>query len=273
MSVAGSVYSASPSYGRPSSPGSVIGTSSTFSGYKSGRRGSVEMSTAARLHKYIRRIFRRDQMDFEFALWQAVYLIINPQVVYRNFHYRKQTKNQYARDDPAFLVLVSVFLSFTSVCFGLVMGVGPGDIIELILWVTFVDFIFFGMIVASSMWFLCNKYLALNNKSDLEWAYCFDIHINAFFAVFIILHMAQLLVIKLVLQPMYFSTLIGNAFWLIAAGYYCYITFLGYSTQPNLKKSVVFLYPLVPCALLFVLAFLFNWNWTQSLVTFYRTRL
>ena len=114
MSVAGSVYSASPSYGRPSSPGSVIGTSSTFSGYKSGRRGSVEMSTAARLHKYIRRIFRRDQMDFEFALWQAVYLIINPQVVYRNFHYRKQTKNQYARDDPAFLVLVSVFLSFTS---------------------------------------------------------------------------------------------------------------------------------------------------------------
>lgn len=222
MSVAGSVYSASPSYGRPSSPGSVIGTSSTFSGYKSGRRGSVEMSTAARLHKYIRRIFRRDQMDFEFALWQAVYLIINPQVVYRNFHYRKQTKNQYARDDPAFLVLVSVFLSFTSgsrwqliqplafgyhtdsenasrsrmfaslkVCFGLVMGVGPGDIIELILWVTFVDFIFCGMIVASSMWFLCNKYLALNNKSDLEWAYCFDIHINAFFAVFIILHMAQ----------------------------------------------------------------------------------
>ena len=77
------------------------------------------------------------------------------------------------------------------VCFGLVMGVGPGDIIELILWVTFVDFIFFGMIVASSMWFLCNKYLALNNKSDLEWAYCFDIHINAFFAVFMILHMAQ----------------------------------------------------------------------------------
>ena len=77
------------------------------------------------------------------------------------------------------------------VCFGLVMGVGPGDIIELILWVTFVDFIFCGMIVASSMWFLCNKYLALNNKSDLEWAYCFDIHINAFFAVFMILHMAQ----------------------------------------------------------------------------------
>ena len=55
--------------------------------------------------------------------------------------------------------------------------------------------------------------------------------------------------------------------------YFCLEIVSGYSTQPNLKKSVVFLYPLVPCALLFVLAFLFNWNWTQSLVTFYRTRL
>ena len=112
-STASSVYSV-PSYtgGGPS----VIGTNSTFSGYDKGhRRGSMQsLSTAARLHKYVRRIFRRDQMDFEFALWQAVYLIINPTVVYRNFHYRKQTKNQYARDDPAFLVLVSVFLSFTS---------------------------------------------------------------------------------------------------------------------------------------------------------------
>ena len=86
------------------------------------------------------------------------------------------------------------------------MGVGPGDIIELILWVTFVDFIFCGMIVASSMWFLCNKYLALNNKSDLEWAYCFDIHINAFFAVFIILHMAQDCLINNLLECIFMRT-------------------------------------------------------------------
>lgn len=269
-STASSVYSA---HSYTVSVGTTGGTGTTFTGYEKRRDSLQQLSTAARLHKYIRRIFRSDQMDFEFALWQAVYLIVNPQVVYRNFHYRKQTKNQYARDDPAFLVLVSIFLSFTSICFGLVMGLGPRDIFELILWVTFVDFIFCGMIVASSMWFLCNKYFALNRGDDLEWAYCFDIHINAFFAVFIILHMAQLTVIKVVLQPLYFSTLLGNAFWLIAAGYYCYITFLGYSTQPNLKKSPVFLYPLVPCVALYGLAFVFNWNWTQSLVYFYRTRL
>jgi len=37
------------------------------------------------------------------------------------------------------------------------MGVGVIDIVELILWVIFVDFIFCGMIIASGMWFLCNK--------------------------------------------------------------------------------------------------------------------
>lgn len=64
--------------------------------------------------QYLRRIFRKNQMDFEFAIWQAVYLLVNPQKVYRNFHYRKETKDQYARDDPAFLVLLAIFLSFTS---------------------------------------------------------------------------------------------------------------------------------------------------------------
>lgn len=32
-------------------------------------------------------------MDFEFALWQMLYLFIAPQKVYRNFHYRKRKKD------------------------------------------------------------------------------------------------------------------------------------------------------------------------------------
>merc|ERR1711981_1335879 len=92
--------------------------------------------------KYIRRLIHVGQMDFEFGSWQMLYLLIAPQKVYRNFHYRKQTKDQYARDDPAFLCLMALFLTFTSVCFGIVMGVKFIDIVELILWVIFVDFIF-----------------------------------------------------------------------------------------------------------------------------------
>jgi len=48
------------------------------------------MSAAAKRYKYLRRIFKCHQMDFEFAIWQAIYLILSPQKVYRNFQYRKR---------------------------------------------------------------------------------------------------------------------------------------------------------------------------------------
>lgn len=67
-------------------------------------------TAGAKRYKYLRRLLHFRQMDFEFALWQMLYLFTSPQRVYRNFHYRKQTKDQWARDDPAFLVLLSIWL-------------------------------------------------------------------------------------------------------------------------------------------------------------------
>ena len=78
-------------------------------------------------------------MDFEFAIWQMLYLFYKPQNVYRNFQYRKvefennirqrqsrikstlsksifqETKAQFARDDPAFLVLLAALLLVSTV--------------------------------------------------------------------------------------------------------------------------------------------------------------
>jgi len=68
------------------------------------------LSATTKSYKYLRRLLKFNQMDFEFALWQMVYLFVAPQKVYRNFNYRKQTKSQFARDDPAFLVLLVVCL-------------------------------------------------------------------------------------------------------------------------------------------------------------------
>lgn len=73
-------------------------------------RDAVRHTAGAKRYKYLRRLFRFKQMDFEFALWQMLYLFTSPQKVYRNFHYRKQTKDQWARDDPAFLVLLGIWL-------------------------------------------------------------------------------------------------------------------------------------------------------------------
>ena len=63
---------------------------------------------------YLRRLFYYRQMDFEFAFWQMAYLLSNPKVVYKNFTYRKKTKAQFARDDPAFLVLLAGWLVISS---------------------------------------------------------------------------------------------------------------------------------------------------------------
>ena len=48
------------------------------------------MSATKKCYKYLRRLLKFDQMDFEFALWQMLYLFISPQKVYRNFNYRKR---------------------------------------------------------------------------------------------------------------------------------------------------------------------------------------
>lgn len=93
------------------------------------RSGCV--SATSKSYKYLRRLLKFKQMDFEFALWQMLYLFISPQKVYRNVNYRKrkyfdffihlsanfnsfllllETKSQFARDDPAFIVLLVISL-------------------------------------------------------------------------------------------------------------------------------------------------------------------
>jgi UNC-50 family len=46
-------------------------------------------SATTKTSKYLRRLIKFRQMDFEFALWQMLYLFVAPQKVYRNFGYRK----------------------------------------------------------------------------------------------------------------------------------------------------------------------------------------
>lgn len=91
----------------------MLPTTSPHSNGAPGSRDAARHTAGAKRYKYLRRLLHFRQMDFEFALWQMLYLFTSPQRVYRNFHYRKQTKDQWARDDPAFLVLLSIWLCGT----------------------------------------------------------------------------------------------------------------------------------------------------------------
>lgn len=50
-------------------------------------------SAAAKRYIYLRRLFKFNQMDFDFAAWQMVYLFVSPQKVFRNSNYRKRKDN------------------------------------------------------------------------------------------------------------------------------------------------------------------------------------
>ncbi|XP_063244212.1 protein unc-50 homolog [Bacillus rossius redtenbacheri] len=234
------------------------------------------MSAAAKRYKYLRRLVKFQQMDFEFAFWQMWYLFTSPQKVYRIFQSRKQTKAQFARDDPAFLVLLSAWLCGSSIGFAFVLKLGFVGFIKFLLYVVFVDCIGIGLVIATFFWFISNKYFIKPScrDQDVEWGYAFDIHLNAFFPSLVILHVFQLFFYHVLIRHDWFvSRLFGNSLWLLALGYYIYITFLGYSCLPILEKTQVLLYPLTILVLVYIVTLVIHWNVTVWLMDFYKNRV
>ena len=138
------------------------------------------------------------------------------------------------------------------------------------------DCIAVGVVIATIMWYATNKYMvAMARKDqDVEWGFTFDVHLNAFFPVLMILHFAQLLFINPVILPGgFFGVLVGNTFWLVALGYYCYVTFLGYSALPFVKRSSVLLSPVLLLVVMYLLSVAFQWNITAGLIWFYENRV
>ncbi|XP_053615204.1 protein unc-50 homolog [Plodia interpunctella] len=232
-------------------------------------------SAAVKRYKYLRRLFKFNQMDFEFAAWQMVYLFVAPQKVFRNFNYRKHTKSQFARDDPAFLVLLSVWLFLSSICFAVAMGLSWSRVVGFVLFVVFVDFIGAGILVSTIFWYLCNKYLRRDQDlPDVEWGYAFDVHINAFFPPLSLLHCFQIVLFNnLLIHGGFLSCLVSNTFWLASIIYYLYITFLGYSNLPMIQNARVFLLPLPILVVVYLGTVLAGWNLSMMLINFYHYRL
>ena len=105
-----------------------------------------------------------------------------------------ETKNQFARDDPAFLALLTGVLLLSSLAFGLVMRLAAWPLAKFVLWVVLVDCVATGLAVATLYWAVANGLLLTDKAAgrDVEWAYCFDVHLNAFLPLVTVLHVFQL---------------------------------------------------------------------------------
>jgi len=207
-------------------------------------------------------------MDIEYTFWQMFYLCWNPSKVYRVTAWHKQTKNQWARDDPGFVAILILFLSVASLAYAVAFRVnGFFSVVKLIFWSVFVDFLSLGVLVATLGWWVSNKYLRTRSSTILssvehtvEWVYAFDVHCNSFFPVFLILYVLQFFLVPLLLSTHFVATFFANTMYLVALIYYYHITFLGYNILPFLHNTVCFLYPIGVFVVLYILCLIFNFN-------------
>jgi len=201
-------------------------------------------------------------MDFELAAWQMTYLCIAPRRVYRNVYYHKQTKNTWARDDPAMLVLISMLLAGAAILWSVVYArFGVLETFKTILRMVFVDFFLVGFLVSTALWALSNKFLTHASHTHatdqrVEWPYAFDVHSNGFFPLFLQLYVAQLLLSPVVTRNNWVCLWVGNTLYLSAFTQYIYVTYLGYNALPFLIRSELLLFPIVLLFALYIVSLL-----------------
>ncbi|KAF9900996.1 Protein unc-50 [Lobosporangium transversale] len=188
-------------------------------------------------------------------------------------HGSGETKNQWARDDPAFMVILSGILGCSAIAWGLVYGHGMMGILRMMLYMVFVDFVVIGLIVATICWTIANRFLTrvsvYSTDQTVEWQYAFDIHCNAFMPVIALLYIIQMVFMKVLLKDFWICSLLGNTLYLTAIVYYCYITFLGYNALPFVRHPEMFLYPITIFVIFYVIVLILGVNISAKVLTLY----
>ncbi|CAI5466733.1 unnamed protein product [Closterium sp. Yama58-4] len=238
------------------------------------RPGPVRQQSS--LPQYLRRIVKWQQMDAEYCFWQMLHLCLTPRVVYQHTKYHKQTKNQWARDDPAFVVISAMLLAISASSYCVAYGHGIAQAGLTVFSVVVFDFLLIGAAIATLCWFVCNRYLRDSGgvashavEQKVEWLYAFDVHCNAYFPLFVLLYVVQYFLSPLLLAPGFIPLLLSNTLYLVAFSYYHYLNFLGYDVLPFLDKTTVLLYPMPLLLLLFPISLLSRFNPTQFALSYY----
>ncbi|KAI5855256.1 UNC-50 family-domain-containing protein, partial [Tricharina praecox] len=223
---------------------------STFSPHSTAPRyttaGARERS-AMRLPVFFRRIFKYPQMDFEVAIWEMTSLIIAPKKVFKAIYYH---------------------VSKSSSSWGLAYTPTFSSIVRLVFSLVFLHFLLTSLVFATAGYYLCGKFLKVppsgrlpragivTGDGDLEFMYCFEISVRAFFPVWVFLYVVQFLMMPLLKNDYWISIFLGNSLYLIAFSFYSVITFLGYNALPFLHHTEVLLFPVVVLVILWATSLL-----------------
>ena len=116
-------------------------------------------------------------------------------------------------------MLLSFFLCIAALAWGLAYTRGFLPILKLMVFMVGVDFALVGLVIATTAWFLARRYLKGRGRTigtdilvteELEFGYCFDVHCNAFFPVFVFLYVIQYLVMPLLMKDLWYDSAKGK---------------------------------------------------------------
>ncbi|CAN1192478.1 Protein unc-50 homolog [Linum perenne] len=137
-----------------------------------------------------------------------------------------ETKNQWARDDPAFVVICSLLLTVATLAYCAAYDHSASHTVFVVLSVLFFHFLFSGVLLATACWL-----------------YAFDVHCNSFFPMFVMLYVIHYFLSPLLVAHGFIPVLLSNLIFMVAASYYHYLNFLGYDGKPNFSPLLRLLCP------------------------------
>jgi hypothetical protein len=184
--------------------------------------------------KYIRRGIHVTQWDLEYIFFQIINSVRSPEKLYKLTQHRKQTKNQWARDDPAFALLLAALLAASALAYGVAYQYTSLLAYAWLVAQTLFNFAFSGAVVSVSCWAIANKYMRSavpmphSVEQDVELLYCWDVHCNAYVSLLLGIHAGQFLLLPLIMRDGFVPALLGNTLYAASLAYYCYVTFEGY---------------------------------------------
>lgn len=214
-------------------------------------------------------------MDLEYTFWMMMQLCISPKTAYRHTSYQKQTKNQWARDDPAFVLICAALLAIAAAAYCLTFGHGFWRAVVAITSAVLIDFLVIGVAISTAGWYIANRFLKRRTQHQhaveqrVEWMYAFDVHCNSYFPLFLLLYVLQFLLSPLLLWRGFVATLLSNGLYVLGLSYYHYLNFLGYSALPFLDRTEVFLWPIALIVLAAPFTILLGFNPTRFVLRLY----
>jgi hypothetical protein len=214
---------------------------------------------------YIRRAFNWRQMDLDYTLFQMLSICTSPRRLYQLSTWRKRTKNQWARDDPAFVLILAAGLLVSTLAYSVALKGSFVGFLVSALWVVLTELLGLGVIIALLTNQIAKHYMVKEGASlsEVEVLFSFDIHCNSYVPVYIFTHFLQYLLLPVLLGSSFPSVLLSVLLYGSALSLYCLHTVAGYSVMPFLRRTEAFLLPICVCIPVFLGCLLLRVNLTE----------